>query len=77
MTKRSQKSRKTSTQRAPNRPRVTKYSPEKAEARDEGPRLIPLPSRREEHPMQYYVDLGDQALGLRKPEPRRNRLKRS
>lgn len=41
----------------------------KPEARDEGPRLMPLPDERPEQQnskLQHYVNLADVALGTRK-----------
>ena len=45
------------------------------EARDAGPRLVPLPPGLPKHPTyEYYLELADVALGLGKPEPKRTRL---
>lgn len=47
--------------------------PNKAEARDEGPRLLPLPEQQSEQQgskLQHYMNLADQALGTKKkPTP--------
>ena len=43
--------------------------PNKPEARDEGPRLLPLPDDKPEHQnskFQHYINLADQALGRKK-----------
>jgi CO dehydrogenase/acetyl-CoA synthase alpha subunit len=43
--------------------------PNKPEARDEGPRLLPLPEDKPEHQnskLQHYMNLADQALGTKK-----------
>lgn len=43
--------------------------PNKPEARDEGPRLLPLPAEQPEHQsskLQHYINLADQALGTKK-----------
>jgi len=41
-------------------------------ARDAGPRLIPQTNSIPQHPkFDYYLELADVALGLRKPEPKR------
>jgi hypothetical protein len=49
------------------RPRVTKLSPEQPAARDEGPRLLPLPTRAREDPaagrLERYLSLADTAFG--------------
>jgi len=45
---------------------VKKYDPQQPQARDEGPRLIPLGSSKSEHPFQHYLDLADIALNNRK-----------
>ncbi|HZQ93236.1 MAG TPA: hypothetical protein VFA60_15695 [Terriglobales bacterium] len=52
---------------AAKKARVVKLSPESPAARDEGPRLIPLPpGRAAEHPtLQKFYDLADVALGRR------------
>lgn len=41
---------------------VTKYDPHEPQARDEGPRLIPLGPVKPEYPFQHYLDLADVAL---------------
>jgi len=52
--------------------KVVKIAPERPEARDEGPRLIPL---KVEHSSQQFgrraLELADIALGLRQPQPKR------
>jgi hypothetical protein len=43
--------------------------PNEPEARDEGPRLLPLSEDRPEHQnskLQHYMNLADQALGTKK-----------
>jgi len=43
--------------------------PNEAEARDEGPRLLPLRDETPEHQsskLQHYINLADQALGTKK-----------
>ena len=41
---------------------VKKYDPHQPQARDEGPRLIPLGPVKPEYPFQHYLDLADVAL---------------
>jgi hypothetical protein len=45
---------------------VKKYAPQQPQARDEGPRLIPLGTSTAEHPFQHYLDLADVALNNNK-----------
>ncbi len=56
-------------------PRVAKFPPDAAAARDEGPRLIPLPDKRQADlsglPRDSYVSLADRALELWHKKPRR------
>ncbi len=47
--------------RAPN---VKRVSPNKPEARDEGPRLIPLGNEYQDAKTEYYLRLSNLALGL-------------
>ena len=59
----------------PNRKlnKVLKIAPERPEARDEGPRLIPLEER--PNPQQFgrrALELADIALGLRDPQSKRH-----
>lgn len=57
--------------------KVVKLAPERPEARDEGPRLIPLEEKRS--PDQFgrrALELADIALGLRPPSPKRNSRKK-
>ena len=42
--------------------------PEKPDARDEGPRLIPLDRFKEPSRLEHYLDLADIALGLKRLE---------
>lgn len=46
--------------------KVTRLSPEKAAARDEGPRLIPLGPKKEQTPFQHYLELADAVLSPKK-----------
>jgi len=50
-----------------------KLPPSSAEARDAGPRLIPLDITQNAPPAQYHLELADIALGTKQPEPRRTR----
>jgi len=45
---------------------VKKYDSQQPQARDEGPRLIPLSPARKDHPFQNYLDLADIALNNKK-----------
>lgn len=50
--------------------RVQRLPPTAPDARDEGPRLIPLEDRvSEPSRLEHYLDLADVALGVRKPAP--------
>jgi hypothetical protein len=49
-----------------NKKTVKKYDPQQPQARDEGPRLIPLGTSKAEHPFQHYLDLADVALSNKK-----------
>jgi len=53
-----------------------KLSPSSAEARDAGPRLIPLDVAENPPRAQYHLELADIALGTTLPEPRRARTRR-
>jgi hypothetical protein len=46
--------------------RVTRLSPEKAAARDEGPRLIPLGPKKEQTPFQHYLGAGGRSAHSQK-----------
>ena len=46
--------------------KVTRLTPEKAAARDEGPRLIPLGKQKEQPPFQHYLELADAVLAPKK-----------
>ena len=45
---------------------VSKYDSQQPQARDEGPRLIPLSPAKQAHPFQSYLDLADIALNNKK-----------
>ena len=49
--------------------RVKVVRPNKPEARDEGPRLLPLPDKLEQQDskLEHYMKLADLALGKRAP----------
>lgn len=47
---------------SPSKAAVKKYDPHQPQARDEGPRLIPLGPVKPEYPFQHYLDLADVAL---------------
>jgi hypothetical protein len=52
--------------------KVVKLAPERPEARDEGPRLIPLEEKRSTDQFgRRALELADIALGLRPPSPKR------
>lgn len=53
-----------------------KLPPTAPEARDAGPRLIPLDYVDHAPRVQYHLELADVALGTRPPEPKRNRTRR-
>jgi len=44
------------------KPKVQHFTPQQSEARDEGPRLVPLGQIKPAQPFQNYVDLADIAL---------------
>ena len=46
------------------------------EARDAGPRLLPLDYVEHVPRVQYHLELADVALGTRPPEPKRTRARR-
>ncbi|MGI9101311.1 MAG: hypothetical protein ACR2IF_02590 [Terriglobales bacterium] len=56
-------------------PQVSKFPPDAAAARDEGPRLIPLPDKRQADlsglPRDSYITLADRALELWHKKPQR------
>jgi hypothetical protein len=45
---------------------VSKFDSQQPQARDEGPRLIPLSPSKRDHPFQSYLDLADIALNNKK-----------
>ncbi len=49
-----------------SKPRIKPLPPTAAEARDEGPRLIPLGPLREPTGLEHYLALADVALGVKK-----------
>lgn len=53
-----------------------KLPPTAPEARDAGPRLIPLDVVEHVPRVQYHLELADVALGTRSPEPKRARHRR-
>jgi hypothetical protein len=53
-----------------------KIPPSSAEARDAGPRLIPLNVPENAPRSQYHLELADIALGTKAPEPKRTRTRR-
>ena len=59
--------KKSKTKRDSKKPaRVTRLSSEKAAARDEGPRLIPLGPKKEQTPFQHYLEMADAVLTPKK-----------
>jgi hypothetical protein len=72
---RKRRSRRGQPQPAKQKRRVIKVSASDAAARDEGPRLIPLPPKNPEHhpDLQHYLELADAALRSKKspPKPRK------
>ncbi len=52
-------------------PKPVKLPPTAPEARDAGPRLIPLDYVDQVPRVQYHLELADVALGSRQSEPRR------
>jgi len=63
---RNQKHKRQDASKQSSKKSVKKYDPQQPQARDEGPRLIPLGSSKSEHPFQHYLDLADVALNNRK-----------
>jgi len=66
----SRRARKRKRQHTPEpaaREAVRKYDSQQPQARDEGPRLIPLSPVTQDHPFQSYLDLADIALNNKKP----------
>jgi hypothetical protein len=58
--------------------KVVKLAPERPEARDEGPRLIPLDERRSSDQFgRRALELADIALGLREPAARKTPKKKN
>lgn len=53
-----------------------KLPPSAPEARDAGPRLIPLDYVEHAPRVQYHLELADVALGTRPPEAKRTRARR-
>jgi hypothetical protein len=50
------------------KPKVKRLPPTAAEARDEGPRLLPLAdAAKEPSRLEHYLELADSALGTPKP----------
>jgi hypothetical protein len=57
---------------APKHKRVVKLAPERPEARDEGPRLIPLEHKKPHDQFgRRALELADIALGLIPPQPKK------
>jgi hypothetical protein len=57
--------------------KVVKIAPERPEARDEGPRLIPLDEKPSSQQFgRRALELADIALGLREPAPKRHPRKK-
>lgn len=56
------KRRKAKASRKGKKPGVTKLTPRQAEARDEGPRLIPLRTPQDSPKVDYWVELADKLL---------------
>ena len=58
--------------------KVVKIAPERPEARDEGPRLIPLEEKQRSQQFgRRALELADIALGLREPQPKRHPKKKA
>jgi hypothetical protein len=55
---------------------VRKVRPTHPEARDEGPRLLPLDIKRSEQHFGRAIELADIALGLKQPAPKKSQPKR-
>ena len=53
-----------------------KLPPSAPEARDAGPRLIPLDIVEHAPRVQYHLELADVALGTRPPQPKRPRSRK-
>ena len=67
----------TSYKKQPQDPKPVKLPPSAPEARDAGPRLIPLDYVEHAPRVQYHLELADVALGTRPPEPKRQRARRN
>ncbi len=59
--------------RRSRKPKPVKLPSTSPEARDAGPRLIPLDIVDHAPRVQYHLELADVALGTRSPEPKRPR----
>ncbi len=57
-------------------PKPVKLPSTSPEARDAGPRLLPLDIVEHAPRVQYHLELADVALGTRPPEPKRTRTRR-
>gem|GEM_PF-5260854 len=57
--------------------RVTKFAPDRPEARDEGPRLLPLDGARRLEHYGRAMELGDIALGNRQGQNNKNTAART
>ena len=66
----------TSSKKRSQNPKPVKLPPSAPEARDAGPRLIPLDYVEHAPRVQYHLELADVALGTRPPEPKRPRARR-
>lgn len=66
----------TSSKKRSQDPKPVKLPPSAPEARDAGPRLIPLDYVDHAPRVQYHLELADVALGTRPPEPKRARTRR-
>lgn len=61
--------RKVKRKAEPRRGTLKPIPPSEPDARDEGPRLIPLEDRsKEPSRLDHYLELADKALGLKRPE---------
>ena len=65
-----------SSKKHPRESKAVKLPPTAAEARDAGPRLIPLDIVENPPRSQYHLELADIALGTKSPEPKRHRGRR-
>ena len=75
--KKKEKARKPKAKAKPLAIKVLKLAPERPEARDEGPRLIPLDEKRSTDQFgRRSLELADIALGLRAPQPKRHHPKK-